>query len=146
METIGDVLERKGRRLHTVGPQSTVVEAVDTMCSAHVGALVVMEGDLPVGIFSERDLMTRVILARLDPAGTLVEEVMTRRVFCVGPNTTVQEAMAIMTDRRCRHLPVMVGGRTCGLISIGDLVRRLSQEKDVELRLLEDYIAGKYPG
>jgi CBS domain-containing protein len=146
METIELLLEHKGHTTHSVAPTKTVLEAVVSMCSAHIGALVVNEGERPIGIFTERDVMTRLILAKRDPAKTLVGDVMTRRVVCVDDSRTIDEAMAIMNSRQCRHLPVMHAGRARGVVSIGDLVRRLVDAKEAELHLLEDYIVGRYPG
>ncbi len=111
-----------------------------------VGAVLVCDGTACSGIFTERDLMTRVILNGLDPTTTRVAEVMTADVACVQPSTPASEAMAIMTERRCRHLPVVEGGEIVGVISIGDLVRWDSRNQAFELRMLTDYIHGKYPG
>ncbi|MBP1620467.1 MAG: hypothetical protein H6Q02_1234 [Acidobacteria bacterium] len=90
--------------------------------------------------------MTRVILEHRDPTTTKVVDVMTDSVAAVGPEITTEEAMAIMTDRRCRHLPVIDAGRVVGVVSIGDLVRHESRDQDFEIRSLTDYILGKYPG
>ncbi len=97
-------------------------------------------------MFTERDLMTRVILARRDPATTRVADVMSDEVVYVEPTTSPAEAMAVMTERRCRHLPVAAGGELVGLVSIGDLVRWASRNQEFEIRMLTEYICGKYPG
>ena len=110
----------------------------------HIGALLVCNAGVPLGIFSERDLMRRVILARKDPMTTLVEHVMTTDVVCVTPTTRAREAMAIMTNRRCRHLPVVEGGHVTGVLSIGDLVRGASHDQAFEIQLLTDYVRGAY--
>jgi CBS domain-containing protein len=146
METIAHILNEKGAKVHHAPPGTTVLAAVEKMCAERVGALLVCEEGRPVGLFTERDLMTRVILNRMDPATTLVEEVMSRDVVVVEPATHAEEAMAVMTERRCRHLPVVVEGRVVGLISIGDLVRCASRNQEFHIRQLEDYICGKYPG
>src|SRR5690348_13809796 len=99
METVADILGYKGTLVHSVPPDTPVVSAVDRMCREHIGALLVCNVRIPLGIFSERDLMTRVILARRDPARTPVDQVMTTDVVCVAPGTPAREAMAIMTDR-----------------------------------------------
>ncbi len=122
------------------------MQAVEAMCTAKVGAVLVCTGKACAGIFSERDLMTRVILEHRDPATTKVADVMSENVTAVGPEVSTEEAMAIMTDRRCRHLPVIDGGRVIGVVSIGDLVRHESRDQDFEIRSLTDYILGKYPG
>ena len=146
METVGDILGDKGVQIYKVGPETTVLHAVQQMCAMRVGAVLVCDGTACSGIFSERDLMNRVILNGLDPATTRVAEVMTAEVACVEPGTPASEAMAIMTERRCRHLPVVEGGEIVGVISIGDLVRWDSRYQAFELRMLTDYIHGKYPG
>ncbi len=145
MHTVGDILDEKGRNVLTTASDATVLAAVDAMCGAHVGALLVCEGDRPVGIISERDVMARVILARRDPATTRVVEVMTSEVVCIDADAKAHEAMAVMTERRCRHLPVVAGGRVAGMVSIGDLVRWASREHEYEIRMLTEYVGGAYP-
>jgi signal-transduction protein with cAMP-binding, CBS, and nucleotidyltransferase domain len=146
METVGDIINEKGRAVHSIAPHETVLRAVETMCELRVGALLVCIDGAPRGIISERDIMVRVILARREPAHTKVEEVMTRDVACVQPDAKAREGMAIMTERRCRHLPVVADGRVVGLLSIGDLVRWASREHEFEIRMLTDYVRGVYPG
>ena len=146
MQPLETVLEQKGGDVHAVEVSATVLQAVDKMCRAHVGAVLVMDDDRLVGIFSERDLMTRVVLARKDPARTPVEEVMTRDVVSIAVETTPREAMAIVTERRVRHLPVVVGRRIVGVVSIGDLVRCSLEDREHEISDLQDYVAGRYPG
>jgi CBS domain-containing protein len=121
-----------------------VLSAVEEMCEKHIGALLVTQGRVPLGIFSERDLMRRVILAQKDPVTTYVSDVMTTEVVCVGPTTPAREAMALMTDRRCRHLPVVDAGEVAGILSIGDFVRWMSVEQAFEIRVLTDYVRGAY--
>ena len=140
------ILKEKGSAVLSVGRDATVLDAVEAMCSHKVGAVLVCSGNRPEGIFTERDLMTRVILAHRDPAATRVEDVMTSEVVCVDPDTRAEEAMAIITDRRCRHLPVVGEGQISGLVSIGDLVRWTNRTKEFHIRMLTDYISGKYPG
>jgi len=147
MHNITNILEEKGSRLvHTVTQEATVLEAVEAMCAAGVGALLVCDRGAPLGIFSERDLMTRVILERRDPSATQVGEVMNTEVACVSLETSTDEAMAIMTERRCRHLPVVHKGAVVGLVSIGDLVRHETTNQQYEIRMLTEFICGKYPG
>src|ERR1700722_1780355 len=123
MRPIESILQTKGHKLFVATRQDTVVAAVKAMCVARIGSLLVMEGNILCGIFSERDLMTRVVLARLDPHFTAVGDVMTLDVVCIGPDASVRDAMRIMTTRRVRHLPVADDGRIIGMVSIGDLVR-----------------------
>lgn len=146
MDSVREVLGDKSATVYFTRPTATVFEAVEEMNRRRVGALLVLDGEKPVGIFSERDAMTRVLLAKKEPGKTLVREVMTRDVVCVGSGTDALEAMAIMTNRRCRHLPVVDDGRVVGLLSIGDLVRWTSRNHEFEIQLLRDYITGKYPG
>ncbi|XXX72274.1 CBS domain-containing protein [Sorangium sp. So ce134] len=144
MGSIGEILNRKGRNVYTVSPKATVFDAVQSMCARHVGALLVSIDASPSGIISERDVMTRVILARRDPAKTLVAEAMTSEVVCVEPSTPARQAMAVMTERRCRHLPVVQDGRVVGMISIGDLVHWASREQEAEIKMLTEYVQGVY--
>jgi len=146
METLHRILETKGTSVHKTRPTEKVVAAVDEMCRLHVGALVVMNDDTPVGIVSERDLMQRVILERRDPQTTTAGEVMTRDVVCVGIDASPGEAMRIMTEKRCRHLPVVLDGKIVGIISIGDLVRWASRNQEYEIQMLHEYVSGRYPG
>jgi CBS domain-containing protein len=140
------ILEEKGHGLHVTAPEATVIEAVDMMCQARVGALLVMQSDTLVGIFSERDVMSRVVLVGLDPKRTCVGEVMTRDVVCVETDVSPDEAMAIITNRRLRHLPVVEGRRVVGVVSIGDLVRWAIRDREQSIEQLRDYVTGRYPG
>ncbi len=146
MSSVREVLEAKGRTVYSTRPDATVSDAIVEMCRVKVGALLVLEEELPVGIISERDLMIRVLLKRLDPEDTKVEAVMTRKVVCIPLDAAVEEAMAIMTNRRCRHLPVVVDKKVVGMLSIGDLVRWASRNQEFEIRMLHDYVEGRYPG
>jgi CBS domain-containing protein len=146
MDTIAHILKEKGTDVYHTSPDTTVLGAVEMMSSKGIGALMVCEEGQPLGMFTERDLMTRVILGGRDPALTRLDEVMSRDVVYVEPSTLAEEAMAVMTERRCRHLPVFSQGRVVGLISIGDLVRWASRNQEFQIRQLENYICGKYPG
>ncbi len=146
MKPIESILETKGHGLRVTTPGDTVLAATEAMCAARVGSLLVMDGDVLRGIFSERDLLTRVVLARLDPSTTRVGDVMTADVVCIGPDLPLREAMEIVTERRVRHLPVVLDGRVIGLVSIGDLVRRTLEENTVEIDHLRGYVEGRYPG
>jgi CBS domain-containing protein len=105
-----------------------------------------MQSDTLVGIFSERDVMSRVVLVGLDPKRTCVGEVMTRDVVCVETDVSPDEAMAIITNRRLRHLPVVEGRRVVGVVSIGDLVRWAIRDREQSIEQLRDYVTGRYPG
>ncbi len=145
MDVIEAILEAKGSHLHTVAPDASVVEAVETMCAARVGALLVMSGPKLLGIFSERDLMTRVVLARRNPSRVLVKDVMTQKTVCIGLGATPRNALGIMARCRVRHLPVVYESRVVGLVSIGDLVRWTSRAREREVQDLRGYVAGAYP-
>src|SRR5262249_32619371 len=140
MDTIEDILHDKGYEVYFIEPQATVHQAVERMCARRVGALLVATNQATYGIISERDVLARVILERRDPSATRVEQVMTHAVACVRPSTKTREAMAVMTERRCRHLPVVTEGAVVGMVSIGDLVRWASREQEIEIRMLTEYV------
>ena len=122
----------------------SVLTAVEQMARHQTGSLVVQEGSEIVGIFTERDLALRVVLPQRDTRATLVRDVMTPQVFCVRPEMRLSDAMALMTQQRVRHLPVVEAGAVCGVISIGDLVKCVASEQEMELRYLAAYIRGEY--
>jgi CBS domain-containing protein len=139
-KTVAQVLSDKGRDVWTVGPSQTVYEALEIMADKGVGALVVVEGDELVGILSERDYARKVILLDRGSRDTLVSEIMTAKVQCVTPAQTTGECMALMTDQRIRHLPVLEDGRLAGVVSIGDVVRAVISEQQFMIEQLEQYI------
>ena len=140
--SISHLLEGKGRALHTVPVSVTVTQAVQEMNRHRIGAILVMDGPKLAGIFTERDVLTRVVAAGLDPRTTPVNRVMTAEVLSVLPETTVQQVMDIFAEKRCRHLPVMDGGELAGLISIGDVSRWMANQHRAEAESLRQYIAG----
>jgi len=142
MGRVADILARKGHQVHTIQHNATVFEAVCSMVDRNVGSLVVLDGTAIAGIFTERDYLRRVAAEQRSPATTRVREVMTECLVCLDLDRSVQDCMAIMTRQRVRHLPVLHDGRLAGLVSIGDLVKHVSAEKEVEVRYLTDYIAG----
>jgi CBS domain-containing protein len=146
MGQVADILRAKGSAVFTVGAEQTVYEAVVAMVERDVGSLVVLDGEKPVGIITERDYLREIIVRGRTSRDTAVRDIMSRDVIAVGPTQSVEGCMAIMTARRIRHLPVMEGGRLVGLISIGDVVKRRASDQQVEIRYLTDYITGKYPG
>jgi len=141
---IRDILRRKGKDVYSVGPLATVIDAVNTMNDHQVGSVLVCEGGDPVGVFSERDVLVRVVAAHRDPRQTLVRDVMTTRLYTASPDDTLLEVMRLMTDRRCRHVPVMEGERLIGLVSIGDLTKATQYNLRQEVRELSSYIGGPY--
>jgi CBS domain-containing protein len=141
---IRDILCRKGEDVHSVGPLATVIDAVNAMNDHDVGSVLVCEAGYPVGIFSERDVLVRVVAAHRDPRQTLVRDVMTTRLYTASPDHTLLEVMRLMTDRRCRHVPVMEGERLLGVVSIGDLTKATQDNLRQEVRELSSYIGGPY--
>ena len=135
-----NVLETKGHHVETTAPAATVLEAIQQMNAKRIGALVVVEDGLTIGIFTERDVLMRVVARGCDPSRTCVGEVMTTKLVTVTPETRIEEAMRIVTDHRCRHLPVIDGGELRGLISAGDLTSWLVREQQRQICDLHDYI------
>jgi CBS domain-containing protein len=140
MTRVSDLLKHKGRDIWSLTPDSTVYEAIDQMAEKSVGALLVMEGERLVGIVSERDYARKVILKGKASQETLVCEIMSRPVICVSPESMIDEAMALMTEKRVRHLPVVVGEKVIGVISIGDVVRGVIDDKEFYIQQLTNYI------
>lgn len=140
--SIGALLEGKGRALHAVQSSVTVAEAVQTMNRFRIGSVLVMNGRELAGIFTERDVLTRVVADSLDPKTTPITRVMTSNVLTVSPEMTVQEIMELFTEKRCRHLPVLQNGELLGLISIGDVSRWVANLHRTEAESLRQYIAG----
>lgn len=140
MKTVRDVLERKGRNVWSVRPDATVYEALGLMAEKDLGAVLVRDGDQVVGVLSERDYARQVILKGKASKETPVSEIMTSRVVYVRPEQTVDECMALMTDKRIRHLPVLDGSRLIGLVSIGDVVKAAISEKEFLIEQLQNYI------
>jgi CBS domain-containing protein len=145
MGRVAEILAYKGREVHTIDQEASVLAAVERLVEKNVGALVVTDEGATVGIFTERDFLRRVAQRQRDPRTTRVREVMTERLICADPNHSIQDCMAMMTQERIRHLPVIEGARLAGLVSIGDLVKHVADERHVEIRYLTDYITGKYP-
>ncbi len=142
MRTVKQLLESKGHDVWGVSPDTSVLEAIKEMADKQVGALLVLDHGKPVGIVSERDYARKVILQGRSSQETPVKEIMTTRVVCARPDLNVEECMAIMTDRRIRHLPVMDGDQVLGMISIGDLVKAIIADQQFIINQLERYIAG----
>lgn len=143
MARVADILAVKGGAVHRTGPDTTAYDAVAEMVERGVGSVVVTEGESVAGIFTERDFLRRVVLEDRDPRSTPVSAVMTPRIVCVEPSRPIEDCMAILTRQRIRHLPVVDGGRLVGVVSIGDLVKHLSAEREVEIRYLTEYITGR---
>jgi len=143
MVTVRQYLRIKGAQVWTTRPDDTVYEALQLMAEKDIGALLVVKGEQLVGIFSERDYARKIALHGLSSKDTLVGEIMTSRVVYVLPENTIEECMALMTENRFRHLPVIEEGRLVGLISIGDVVKSIISEQKFVIRQLEQYIMGE---
>ena len=143
---ISNILNEKGSEVFDIGPEDTVYEAIEKMADKDIGALLVMDGDELQGIITERDYRNKVILKGRRSKTTAVREIMTSNLYTVEPTDTVDTCMALMTDRKFRHLPVMENGKVAGVISIGDLVKAVITKQKVEIHNLRDYITGSYPG
>lgn len=145
MTAVADILKSKGHAVvHAIEPDDSVFEALQRMADKGIGALLVMQGDEVVGIVTERDYARKVALNGRSSALTLVRDVMTTSVMFVKPSQTSEECMALMTDNRLRHLPVMEGNRLVGLISIGDLVKDIISEQKFVIDQLAQYISGQH--
>jgi CBS domain-containing protein len=142
---IGDILDHKGRNVYSVPPDSTVYEAIALMAEKNIGALLVLANNEVVGIITERDYRNKVILQGRSSKTTPVKDIMTENVNYVTSKQTVKECMALMTNNKFRHCPVMDDGKLAGIVSIGDLVKAVITEQKIEIDYLKDYITGAYP-
>ena len=142
MKTIERLLEAKGYDIWSITPDASVYDAVKLMADKKAGALLVLESGKLIGIVSERDCTTKVILQERAPKDTLVREIMTSNVIFVRPDQTVEECMALITVKRIRHLPVLAGDQLIGIVSIGDLVKDIISEQEFMIQQLEHYIKG----
>jgi len=140
MKTLKQLLEAKGRNVYSITPDARVFDALKLMADKSVGALIVMEGDRLAGIISERDYARKVILHGKSSHDLEVRDIMTSKVISVHPGQTVGECMALMTEKRVRHLPVTEGERLIGVLSIGDLVKEVIAEQRQTIEQLESYI------
>ena len=140
MKTLKQLLEAKGRNVYSISPDARVFDALKLMADKSVGALIVIEGGRIVGILSERDYARKVILHGKSSHDLEVREIMTSKVIAVQPGQTVEECMALMTEKRIRHLPVTEGERLIGVLSIGDLVKEVIAEQRQTIEQLESYI------
>jgi CBS domain-containing protein len=137
---LAEILEEKGRDILEIDAQASVFEAVQLMVEMNVGSLLVTEGEEITGIVTERDYLRRVALEGRTDRETAVREIMSSPLIVATPDTSIDECMALMTDRRIRHLPVIEEGKVVGLVSIGDLVKFKSKQQTFEIQYLTDYI------
>jgi len=144
MSTIHDVLGRKGGTIIAVNGSVSVLEAIRTISEANIGALVIKDDEDPVGIFTERDYMRKIALKGRSSSTTSVSDVMSSPLITVDTGESVEVAMETMTKCRCRHLVVMDKGLMAGIVSLGDMVKHMLQDKEAEVEQLSSYIAGSY--
>ena len=142
MSLVRAVLERKGSEVATIDVGASALDAAKRMHERHIGALVVMDGEQVAGIFTERDLLNRVVAVAKDPAGTVVRDVMTAKVAACTCDTTVEECRSAMTKNKMRHLPVVEGGKLVGIISSGDILARELVDQEETIRYLHEYMQG----
>jgi CBS domain-containing protein len=142
---ISAILDRKGSTVFSIPPSATIAEAVAEMNRHRVGSVLVLDNGRLVGIFTERDVLRRVVGAGLDPKTSLVAEVMSAGVLTITREATMEETMNIFTEKRCRHLPVVEEGRLLGTVSIGDITRWMAEQHRAEAEQLKNYIAGGFP-
>jgi len=140
MKSLKQLLSAKGSQVYSIGPDAKVIEALQLMAQKDVGALVVMEGEKLVGILSERDYARKVILHGRSSQDVSVRDIMTSGVVTVDPSQTVEQCMALVTQRRIRHLPVCEDDKLIGVVSIGDLVKEMIAEQEQTIKQLESYI------
>ncbi|MEK9873262.1 MAG: CBS domain-containing protein [Betaproteobacteria bacterium] len=140
MKTVKQLVEEKSHKLLSIAPSMSVFEALQKMAEFDVGALVILDEGRLVGIFSERDYARKLILHGKSSKETRVEEIMTTRVVCIGPDRSAEECMALMTDKRVRHLPVLEDKKVVAVISIGDVVREMIEDQKHTIEQLEQYI------
>jgi CBS domain-containing protein len=142
MITVGQILNDKGYDVWSISPNATVYEALQLMAEKNVGALVVLDRRKAVGLISERDYARKVILKGKTSLNTPVREIMTSKVVSVCPKQSAEECMALMTDQRTRHLPVLEDGRLVGIVSIGDVVKKIIHHQEFTIQQLDNYITG----
>ena len=137
------LLNKKGHEVYSIQATQTVYEAIAEMDQRNVGALIVKEDEKVVGIITERDYVRKVILKGRSSQETAVEAIMSRDLVSLTPEHKIQEAMAVMTEKRCRHLPVFKGEQLVGMLSIGDLVKAIIADQELQIKILKDYVSGR---
>jgi CBS domain-containing protein len=142
MRTVQQLLDEKGHDIQSIHPDDSVFDAIQKLASANIGSLMVIEDDRPVGIFTERDYARNVILKGKSSPTTRVRDIMTTQVVYARPGQTIEECMAVMTEKRIRHLPVLRDRELIGVISIGDLVKSIIADQKYTIEQLEQFIHG----
>lgn len=146
MAKVTDILSRKGNNVFKVDPETTVFDAIGTMVEQGVGSLLVVHEREILGILTERDYLRKVALEGRSSRQTPVRDIMSTQIICISVDHDVEEALAIMSEARIRHLPVIDKSGLAGLVSIGDCVKQISHDRQVQVQYLTDYITGGYPG
>ena len=141
--TLQRILNKKGQEVYSIHPNQTVYEAIAEMDQRNVGALIVKDGEKVVGIITERDYTRKVILKGRSSKETPVNAIMSCDLVTVAPEDKIQQAMALMTEKRCRHLPVFKDKRLVGMLSIGDLVKAIIADQELQIKILQDYVSGR---
>ncbi len=144
MAKVSEILENKGGMVLSVDVNETVFDAINLMAQVNIGAVLVQKDDTIAGIFTERDYLQRIALQSRSSKQTRVGDVMTTPVISADPDDSVQQCMETMTTCHCRHLPVVHDGKLLGIVSIGDLVKKMLEEKQQEVEKLSQYITGTY--
>jgi CBS domain-containing protein len=142
MTTVRQLLDQKGSRIWSIRPDTTVFDAVTEMADKDIGSLVVMDGDELVGIITERHYARNVVLSGNASPATLVQDIMERHVVIARPEQSVEHCMALISEKRVRHLPVLEGGKPIGMVSIGDLVKSMVADQKLMVDQLQHYIHG----
>ncbi|MGR3301713.1 MAG: CBS domain-containing protein [Candidatus Scalindua sp.] len=142
MITVKEMLKEKDSGVLTISPQDTVYKALEIMAEKNLGALVVVEGEKVVGVFSERDYARNVVLKGKSSKDTLIKDLMSANPCYVRPEQTLNDCMALFTEKRIRHLPVLEGEKLIGIVSIGDAVKQYIVDKEFTIKQLENYISG----
>ena len=142
MRTVQQLLDEKGHDIQSIHPDDSVFDAIQKLANANIGSLIVVEDDRPIGIFTERDYARNVILKGKSSPTTRVRDIMTTRVVYAQPEQTVEQCMAVMTDKHIRHLPVLRDEKLIGMISIGDLVKSIIADQKYTIEQLEQFIHG----
>ena len=144
MTTVRQLLKTKGTKLWTISPQATAYDGLKMMADQNLGAFLAVENGKLVGIFSERDYARKVILKGKSSRDTPVSELMVTSVIYVSQDNTIEECMALITNKRIRHLPVLENNELIGIVTIGDVVKQIISEQEITIRELEKYIKGSY--
>jgi CBS domain-containing protein len=144
MSSVSDIIERKGNMVLCVDQGESVFDAISLMAQVNIGAVLVKEHESIAGIFTERDYLQKIALQSRSSRETLVKEVMSSPVISAGPRDSIEQCLETLTQCRCRHLPIVENGELVGIISIGDLVKFMLDEKQAEVQQLSQYIAGSY--